>query len=69
MGTTGQDYADYFDMCRSKRATASYDRAGEISDTEVESLLEEVDAFREKVLAWLRKHHPDLTEEVPGAWP
>lgn len=69
MGTTGQGYADYLDMCRSKRATASYDRAGEISDTEVESLLEEVEAFREKVLAWLRKHHPDLAEEVPGAWP
>jgi uncharacterized protein (UPF0332 family) len=68
MGRTGQEYADYFDVCRSKRATASYDRAGEVSETEVETLLEEVEAFREKVLAWLKKHHPDLAKEVPGAW-
>ena len=69
MGTTGRDYADYFDMCRSKRATTSYDRAGEISDTEVASLLEEVKSFREEVLAWLRKHHPQLVEEIPDARP
>jgi uncharacterized protein (UPF0332 family) len=69
MGATGEDYADYFDTCRSKRATTSYDRAGEISDTEVEALLEEVKGFREKVLAWLRKNHPQLADEVPDAWP
>jgi len=67
MGTTGRDYSDYFDTCRSKRATTSYDRAGEISDTEVESLLEQVRGFGEEVLAWLKKHHPDLAEGIPDA--
>jgi hypothetical protein len=67
MGPTGQEYADYFDTCRTKRATTSYDRAGEISDTEVEALLVEVRGFREKVLAWLRKHHPELAEGIPDA--
>jgi hypothetical protein len=67
MGATGQDYADYFDTCRTKRARTSYDRAGEISDTEVEALLVEVRGFREKVLAWLRRHHPELAEGIPDA--
>jgi hypothetical protein len=67
LGATGQEYADYFDTCRTKRATTSYDRAGEISDTEVEALLVEVRGFREKVLAWLRRHHPELAEGIPDA--
>jgi hypothetical protein len=65
MGATGRDYADYFDTCRTKRATASYDRAGEISNTEVEALLRGVEGFREEVLAWLREQHPDLADEIP----
>ena len=68
-GTTGRDYADYFDMCRTKRATASYDRAGEVSETEVESLLVKVEAFGEDVLSWLRKNHQDLATKVPDRWP
>ena len=64
MGDAGEGYADYFEMCRAKRKVTSYDRAGEISETEVESLLTEVKAFKEEVLAWLRKHHPRLARAV-----
>jgi hypothetical protein len=38
-------------MCRGKRQVTSYDRAGEISETDIESLLEEIRAFRGEVLA------------------
>ena len=69
MHNAGQDYASYFDTCRSKRATTSYDRPGEISETEVESLLEQVHRFRREVIDWLAKQHPDLAEEVPAAYP
>ena len=69
MGDAGEGYADYFEMCRAKRKVTSYDRAGEISETEVESLLEEVKAFKEEVLAWLRKHHPRLARGVSDAGP
>jgi hypothetical protein len=65
MGATGQRYADYFDLCRTKRATASYDRAGEISETEVQSLKAEVEAFKEEVLSWLRRNHEDLATMIP----
>jgi hypothetical protein len=65
MGTTGQRYADYFDICRTKRATASYDRAGEISETEVQSLTAEVEAFQGEVLSWLRRNHEDLATMIP----
>jgi hypothetical protein len=67
MGATGQGYADYFDVCRSKRAITSYDRAGEISETEVAALLVQVEAFREEVLSWLRKRHPGLATYIPEA--
>ncbi len=64
MGDEGQGYADYFEVCRGKRAVTSYDRAGEISETDVNSLLQEVRAFEQEVLAWLRGHHPGLATEV-----
>jgi len=64
MGDAGEGYADYFEMCRGKRQVTSYDRAGEISETEVESVLREVKAFKEEVLAWLTKHHPRLARGV-----
>jgi hypothetical protein len=67
MGATGQKYADYFDVCRTKRATTSYDRAGEISETEVASLMAQVRAFREEVLSWLRGSHPGLATYIPDA--
>jgi hypothetical protein len=51
MGDVGEGYADYFEMCRGKRQVTSYDRAGEISETDIESLLEEIRAFRGEVLA------------------
>jgi uncharacterized protein (UPF0332 family) len=65
MGATGQNYADYFDVCRSKRSTASYDRAGEISETEVASLTRKVETFKGDVLSWLRKNHADLAVYIP----
>lgn len=64
MGHAGQGYAEYLEVCRAKRAVTSYDRAGEISETDVNSLLHEVRAFKQEVLAWLREHHPGLATEV-----
>lgn len=52
--------ADYFDSCRKKRNVADYDAAGMISDAEVKELLEEIECFRNDVLSWLDREHPDL---------
>ena len=60
MGPQVQTRADYFNNCRAKRNVGDYDRAGEISEHEVEEILAEVQIFREELFAWLRKHHPAL---------
>ena len=60
MGAETQARATYLDKCRLKRNVTDYDRAGEISEREVEEILAETRAFREKLLAWLKKRHPAL---------
>jgi hypothetical protein len=55
-----QARADYLNNCRSKRNITDYDRAGEVSDAEVEELLTEVLSFRTDLLNWLAANHPEL---------
>jgi hypothetical protein len=62
MGDDLIDLAAYFDTCRSKRNVSAYDRTGRTAETEVEELLSEVGAFRDKLLAWLKATHPQLAE-------
>lgn len=52
--------ADYFDLCRTKRNVGTYDRGGQISETEVEELLEEVRVFHKAVEDWLQLNHSGL---------
>ena len=52
--------AVYFDTCRIKRNDCEYDFAGGVSDTEADSLLQEVKAFAADADTWMRAHHPDL---------
>lgn len=60
MGSEFIELADYFDVCRTKRNVGTYDRGGQISETEVEELLEEVRRFKGLVEDWLQRHHADL---------
>ena len=60
MGAKFQARADYFDNCRTKRNLTDYDRAGEISEHEAEEIITETRAFRDNLLAWLKKNHPIL---------
>lgn len=52
--------SNYFNACRAKRNITDYDRAGEISDSDLKELLHEVHGFEKDVLNWLNKHHPNL---------
>jgi len=63
MGPRAQARADYLENCRGMRNLTEYDRAGEISDRDANEILSEARAFREEVLAWLRKHHPALVPQ------
>ena len=60
MGPQTQARADYLDSCRSKRNVTDYDRIGLISDTEVEEIIAEAQAFQEDLMIWLRENHPLL---------
>jgi hypothetical protein len=60
MGGEYSDLAQYFDQCRTKRNVGTYDRGGQISESEVDELLSEVKAFQEAVIDWLKRNQPDL---------
>jgi len=60
MGEKYSDLADYFDQCRTKRNVGTYDRGGQISESEVDELLAEVKSFYEDVIDWLKRNHTNL---------
>ena len=60
MGEIYSDLADYFDQCRTKRNVGTYDRGGQISESEVDELIAEVKSFYEDVIDWLKRNHTNL---------
>lgn len=60
MGGKYFDLAQYFDQCRTKRNIGTYDRGGQISESEVDELLSEVQTFQKDVIDWLKRLHSDL---------
>lgn len=60
MGPQMQARADYLNNCRSKRNVTDYDRAGEVSEAEVQEILAEARAFRADLMEWLGTNHPGL---------
>ena len=64
----GKEYhplIEYFDSCRVKRSISEYDRAREISESEVEELIEEASKFKEMVKEWVKKNFPTLLMKLP----
>jgi len=60
LGPERQGDADYLDSCRSKRNTAEYDSAGQISPEEARELIEFSVELHLVVVAWLKEKHPEL---------
>ena len=60
MGSEYLELAEYFELCRTKRNVGTYDRGGQISQSEVEELITEVTNFKTMVENWLRANHPEL---------
>jgi hypothetical protein len=61
MGEAISEVATYFESCRTKRNVGTYDRGGEISETEAGELTAEVSDFKTQVENWLRAVHPEYT--------
>jgi hypothetical protein len=60
MGAEVSGLAGYFDSCRTKRNVSSYDRSGQVPETEATELFREAMQFKEVVESWLRINHPKL---------
>ena len=60
LGGEYSDMAHYFDQCRTKRNVGTYDRGGQITDSEVEELISEAKIFQEDIMDWIRQNHPEL---------
>lgn len=60
LGEQRQDDADYLEVCRRKRNTTEYDRAGAATEADARELIEFTKELRVEVLDWLKQHYPDL---------
>lgn len=60
LGSELQASADFLDACRSKRNSVDYDRAGIVTERDIEELIAEGERLRTEVVAWLATRHPDL---------
>ncbi len=60
LGEERKDDADYLEVCRRKRNTTEYDRAGAATEQDAKELIEFTKELRADVLDWLKQHHPDL---------
>jgi hypothetical protein len=70
--TIGDDgkIVDSLQVFRAKRGGGIYERTGIASNQEIEELRSLATRLRDRVLEWLKKHHPGLLTADPGRkWP
>ena len=60
LGPAYRAEADYLDACRKKRHITEYEYVGGTTEDDVKELVAAVRALRDKALAWLKQHHPQL---------
>lgn len=52
--------AEYLDDCRKKRNILEYDDVGGASESDADELVGFVKDFRDEIITWLKKNHPEL---------
>ena len=60
LGEVKKPDAEYLDLCRKKRNIVEYDYVGGASESDAEELIGFVKEFKDEVIAWLKKNHPEL---------
>ncbi|MBC8384116.1 MAG: hypothetical protein H8E57_01195 [Candidatus Cloacimonetes bacterium] len=60
MGNQKTSDAQYLNTCRIKRNTMEYDYAGGITYNESSELIDFVETFKQEVVEWLKKNHPEI---------
>jgi uncharacterized protein (UPF0332 family) len=60
LGETKKADAEYLNDCRKKRNIVEYDDVGGASNSDADELIGFVKQFKDEVIAWLKKNHPEL---------
>jgi hypothetical protein len=60
LGGTKKADAEYLNDCRKKRNIVEYDDVGGASNSDADELIGFVKQFKDEVIAWLKKNHPEL---------
>ena len=60
LGEAKKADAEYLDDCRKKRNIVEYDDVGGASESDADELIGFVKEFKDEVIAWLKKNHPEL---------
>lgn len=63
LGRAKKEDAQYLDDCRKKRNIVEYDYVGGTSESDAEELVVFVKEFKNDVIAWIEKKHPELARE------
>jgi hypothetical protein len=60
LGEVKKPDAEYLDDCRKKRNIVEYDYVGGASESDADELIGFVKEFKDEVIHWLKKTHPEL---------
>ena len=60
LGEAKKADAEYLDDCRKKRNIVDYDEVSGASESDADELIGFVKDFKDEVIAWLKKNHPEL---------
>ena len=60
LGTSADEYAEYFEICRRKRNVIDYTRSHVVTDTEAKEILEKAREFYDLVEGWIDSKFPNL---------
>jgi len=60
LGDEKKPDAEYLNDCRKKRNVVEYDDVGGASESDADELIGFVKEFKDEVIAWLKKNHPEL---------
>ena len=60
LGEAKKADAEYLDDCRKKRNIVEYDEVGGASESDADELIGFVKEFKDEIIAWLKKNHPEL---------
>ena len=63
LGEAKKADAEYLDDCRKKRNIVEYDYVGGVSESDADELIVFVKEFREEVITWLKKKHPEVLQK------